>query len=368
MRIDPQCYKDYKAAGQYSSFMISYLVLFVPSLILGMIFSISWIREPRRFRNGAILLLLVGWTVIATALALRNMRILIVLALLTILVPLFASVFLIGNSIIVTKKEGFSMASLSPAFMGVVIGSWFIGTPILIELFSANLLMFSLAALVVMETFWFIFTFVGFLLYSWLYCSFPKRATTDFIIVLGCSVNGYKPTPLLAGRCDAAYKYWKSLGGKPIIICSGGKGNDEQDSEGNVMRNYLMEKGIPGYKILVEDKSVNTWQNIVFSKRIIDNYNSRHPVPVENGVKSRKLDLDSPINYDAAIVTSDYHVFRANEYAHKNKMKTIGVASATRFYYFPTGFIRDFIKLTTEHWLSYVIIAVIVIAAMFMAL
>ena len=63
--------------------------------------------------------------------------------------------------------------------------------------------------------------------------------------------------------------------------------------------------------------------------------------------------------YRCAFVTSDYHVFCTALYALKVGLKGDGIGSKTTGYYFPTAFIREFIAITKEHWLPYVIITMI---------
>ena len=61
--------------------------------------------------------------------------------------------------------------------------------------------------------------------------------------------------------------------------------------------------------------------------------------------------------YRAALVTSDYHVFRASEYAHQIGLKADGVGSRTKGYYWPTAFIREFVAISRSHMWPYIVIA-----------
>jgi len=88
------------------------------------------------------------------------------------------------------------------------------------------------------------------------------------MIVLGCQVHPWGPSILLQDRLDTAIEY---LADHPdvTVIVSGGKGNDEHASEAAVMRDYLVEAGIPDEKILVEDVSHNTYQNMICSSEMM---------------------------------------------------------------------------------------------------
>ena len=90
----------------------------------------------------------------------------------------------------------------------------------------------------------------------------------DYIIVLGSKVNGTKPSYSLQYRIDKAAEYLKSHE-KAIAIVSGGKGKGEDISEALAMKNELMKLNIAEDRIIMEDKSTSTDENIKFSKPLI---------------------------------------------------------------------------------------------------
>lgn len=145
--------------------------------------------------------------------------------------------------------------------------------------------------------------------------------------------------PLLRGRIDKALELWKAQGAHAILIPSGGQGSDEVISEAEAMARYLSSRGVPQDSILLEDRSTTTMENLLFAKHLLE---------------ARVLGA-----YRCAFVTSDYHVFRTSLYASKVGLKGDGIGSKTAGYYFPTAFIREFIAITKEHWLPYVIITMI---------
>jgi uncharacterized SAM-binding protein YcdF (DUF218 family) len=78
---------------------------------------------------------------------------------------------------------------------------------------------------------------------------------------------------------DKAIEFWKKQkdqGGKEaVLIPSGGQGRNEPMAEAEAMGRYLRECGIPEQAILQEEKSRNTYQNMEFSKKLIDHlYNA----------------------------------------------------------------------------------------------
>ena len=151
----------------------------------------------------------------------------------------------------------------------------------------------------------------------------------DYILILGCKIkNDGSLTPLLKGRVDKAIEFFKLQKEKTnkdiIFIPSGGKGNDEVISEAEAMKNYLIEKGINKNKIILEDKSKNTYENIKNSNKIIN----------------KKANI--------AFSTTNYHVFRAGVIAFSLGLNIEGIGSNTKKYYFINAFIREFIATIYE--------------------
>ena len=112
------------------------------------------------------------------------------------------------------------------------------------------------------------------------YTPAPDR---DYIIILGCGIRKDGGlTPLLKGRVDSAVafgkKQYEQTGKHAVYVPSGGQGDDEVISESEAMKNYLLGIGIPPEQIILEDKSVNTMQNMQFSKKVIEDHVLRRRV------------------------------------------------------------------------------------------
>lgn len=114
----------------------------------------------------------------------------------------------------------------------------------------------------------------------------------DYIIVLGAGLNGDKPSAVLEMRLERAHLYLQEHP-QTIIIVSGGQGPTEPVSEAESMQNWLLEKGIPASRIIMEDKSTTTAENIRYSFTLM---NMEHSSP-------------KPLNI--GIATSNFHVFRS---------------------------------------------------------
>ena len=81
------------------------------------------------------------------------------------------------------------------------------------------------------------------------------------MIVLGCQVRQDGPSVLLRDRLDEALDYWEDHEDITVVV-SGGQGPDEPTTEAAAMRDYLVEHGVEESRILLEEASHNTWQNI----------------------------------------------------------------------------------------------------------
>ena len=154
----------------------------------------------------------------------------------------------------------------------------------------------------------------------------------DYIIILGCCIRDDGTlTPILRGRVDAAIKFereqFAATGKHAKFVPSGGQGPDEVISESEAMKRYLMEQGYPSEQIVMEDKSVNTNQNIQFSRDRI-----REDAGTLDGVK-------------AGFATTNYHIFRGYVLSKKHGLDAQGISAKTKWYFYPNAFLREFVGL-----------------------
>ena len=130
----------------------------------------------------------------------------------------------------------------------------------------------------------------------------------EYEIILGAGLYGDKPSPILQERLEEGLKYLE-LHPNTKVIVSGGQGSNEPIPESEAMKNFLVNKGINPNRIIEEDKSKSTFQNLEFSKKILEEKNA---------------DKD-----EVLIVTSDFHLFRAKEIADYLHIKNEGLPSKT---------------------------------------
>ena len=112
------------------------------------------------------------------------------------------------------------------------------------------------------------------------------RSDLDYIIVLGAHVNGTKLTLALLERVRRALLYLEENPGTKAVL-SGGRGDGEQISEAEAMYRYLTEHGIAAERLIKEEQSTNTKENLDFS-----------------------LCLIGSMEHSIGIVTNNFHVFR----------------------------------------------------------
>lgn len=156
--------------------------------------------------------------------------------------------------------------------------------------------------------------------------STQKAKENSTVIVLGCKVNGERASLTLVERLEAAYAY---LIENPNSICilSGGKGTDEDISEAECMYRYLTDKGISQERLYKEEKSTSTRENLSFSKEIMDRYQ---------------------LNQKVAIVTNEFHEYRAGKVAQSLGLEYSAVAARTAWWLFPTYYVRELYGILYE--------------------
>ena len=346
-------------------YVVSIALLLAPAVVPGVLFIYSFIKEPRQFRNALFLFAALAWSSVLLVLRFNNYILGLILVALVLLTPFLTIIFLLINTVVVVKNNGFSLTSMLPFLMaGFLI--LFIASPPIVSYLDPNThrIIVFLLGLFMLEGLWFSFTFVALLFYSWIYRILPRRRTYDYIIIHGAGLNGPRPTPLLAGRINKALELWGKQHQHGKFIVSGGQGADEVVSEAQAMRDYLLEKGVPLDAILMEDKSTTTWENLKYSIGVInDDRTTVASAASADASASSGSSAASTIGADftTAVVTSDFHVFRCAEYAHNLGLKADGIGSHTKGWYWPTAFIREFIAITKAHLWPYLVFASIYI-------
>lgn len=180
----------------------------------------------------------------------------------------------------------------------------------------------------------------------------PAKHNKDFVVVLGSGLIDGKAPPLLQRRVDRGIRFvnkqLEKTGKQAVLIMSGGKGSDESQPEANAMLQYAATAGGNPEFILLEDKSVNTLENIQFSKRIMEEKMS--------GKKFR-----------CAVVSNTFHVMRAGILARQLGMRVSAIGCKTAKYYIPNAVIREYVAFLSLHKRRYILflsLAIVLYVAM----
>jgi uncharacterized SAM-binding protein YcdF (DUF218 family) len=155
----------------------------------------------------------------------------------------------------------------------------------------------------------------------------------DYLIVLGSQVRADEtPSPVLQYRLDAAATY---LQANPRTRCdvSGGKGPNEPVAEAACMAAYLQAQGIEPARILQEDRSTDTNENIRYSAELL---------PAQG---------DDPATARVGLVTNNFHVFRSLALARKQGYGNVcGLAAYATPFYLPNNVFRECFGIAKD-WL-----------------
>lgn len=149
----------------------------------------------------------------------------------------------------------------------------------------------------------------------------------DYLIVLGAQVRADGPSIVLRYRLDRAAEYLET---NPQTICvvSGGKGSNEIVSEAEAMKTYLVEKGISADRIIMEDKSTSTKENMRFSRALI------------------------PDGSTVGVVTNNFHMYRSLLIAEKNGIENPkGIAAGSVKRYEANNILREICAVARE-WVT----------------
>lgn len=146
-----------------------------------------------------------------------------------------------------------------------------------------------------------------------------------YIIVLGAQMKENGPSVALARRLDRAYAY---LTENPDTVCvvSGGQGSNEPVSEAQGMYEYLVAKGIAPERILREERSQDTRQNLAFSRALIPEAETK-----------------------VGIVTSNFHVYRSVQLAKSQGFcMAQGLGATSGVYFLPNNMLREFFGIMKD--------------------
>ena len=136
----------------------------------------------------------------------------------------------------------------------------------------------------------------------------PSKRMPVSILVLGSGAPRCQVSPTLAARLDLALLWAQRLPQAPLVV-SGGKSLMQDCTEGAVMERYLQQQGLPGSRVIVENRSTSTAENLQFSQSLL---------------AARGITPEQPL----LLVTSDFHQPRARRIARRYGFTDVATAGA----------------------------------------
>lgn len=153
-------------------------------------------------------------------------------------------------------------------------------------------------------------------------CRAPQQEST--VIVLGCRVYGERASIMLTERLEAACAYLQQHPESRCIL-SGGQGEGENISEAECMYRYLTAAGIDPARLIREDRSTSTRENLLFSKELL--------APEEDSV---------------IIITNEFHQYRAAKVARELGLSVSAVNGRSALWLFPAYYVRELYGIVYE--------------------
>ncbi|MGE7908139.1 YdcF family protein [Lysinibacillus xylanilyticus] len=325
---------------------------FIPIVLL-MLFIVFYLTDPRRMINGFLLNMFLFSFIITCAYfsMTTGNRYLLLIAIIPAMIVVFMLNFgvialIVGlflNAKIIFGKESRRFSNSLTFILGVGLLLFMIISIVDPVRFFPDVIQTLYWGVVIIVLYLFI-DLSNFLTSYFLYQFNRPKYNQDFIIVLGSGLINDKVPPLLASRINKAIEFYRKqdkVSSPPKIIFSGGQGPDENISEAAAMQDYAVKNGIPLEHTIKEDRSTTTYENMLFSKKIMESMKG--------------------VNYNSIFSTNNFHVFRAGLYAKKVSLDSQGIGSKTAFYYWPNAMIREYIAVFVMNRVRHSIIIAIIL-------
>jgi len=128
--------------------------------------------------------------------------------------------------------------------------------------------------------------------------------SANYMIILGAKVKpGGVPSLSLKSRLEVAVPYLVKYPQVKVIV-SGGQGPDEDRTEASVMREYLEQNGIDATRIIEEDQSTSTYENLVFSKELLPKETKKITIVSNDFHLKRAKYLAESLDFEVDVVSA----------------------------------------------------------------
>ncbi|MFF0434800.1 YdcF family protein [Streptomyces sp. NPDC004327] len=311
----------------------------VVAAVFLLLFGAGVLRDRRRFSNAVHLGLAVTFLGLGLLAGIDKappgvgVTVMVVVLLVLSLGPVVLAGLLCANGVKMVRKEGRRPANLLSLLAG--LGMFGVMALMAVAVVTHSVTLGVVVGTLLLVVGYVSFLFLCFIGYAFLYGRMGIRRDADYVVVLGSGLlGGRRVPPLLASRLDRGRQVYEKLAAlrevdrTPVLITSGGQGPDEQLPESHAMADYLVERGFPADRVVREDRSRTTEENMLFSKAL--------------------MEAERP-GAECVIVTNNFHAFRAALLARKTGVKGQVVGSPTAAYFWPSATIREFAAVFLQY-------------------
>ena len=226
---------------------------------------------------------------------------------------------ILTNGIALVANNAHNIGTYLTVLLGIILISFALFMRIIKKLFIyplfkllTTIMCFSLVLAVISSAFLFIYGKADTATYK-----------EDYLIVLGCGLQGSEPSDTLVRRLEKASEYAKRNTECKIIV-TGGMGKGEDITEAEAMYKYLVDDGINPERILQEKNATSTSENFKFSNRTANN------------------ELQSK---SAVFITNDFHIYRANSLAKLEGLYMTHLHATTPWHSVIPSYLRENLAL-----------------------
>ena len=138
---------------------------------------------------------------------------------------------------------------------------------------------------------------IGIAISIWNYGKVDEKAPADVAIVLGAAISDGEVSPVYRERINHAITLHEE-GTVDFIILTGGFGEGSYKSDSQVAKEYALSQDVPEERILIEEKSTITEENLEFSKEIME----------ENDLETAIIVSDPLHMKRAMLMAKDYNI------------------------------------------------------------
>lgn len=119
------------------------------------------------------------------------------------------------------------------------------------------------------------------------YRNVRSDAPADAAVVLGAAVWSADVSPVFRERINHGIDLYRKRKVRKLIF-TGGQGNPGEPTESSAAKKYALKNGVPAQDILIEEKSHNTFENIVYAKQLADSHGLRRVLIVSDPLHMKR--------------------------------------------------------------------------------